>query len=60
MEGFHGGDLSFHIFVLGPVSGPTARAITLQLVSALMHLQAHGIIHRDLKPWNIVLSDDLT
>lgn len=59
-ECFRGGDLSYHIFVHGSFSVPTARAFFLQLTDALIHLYNHGRVHRDLKPWNVVLSDDLT
>jgi serine/threonine protein kinase len=59
-EAFRGGDLSFHLFLHGPFSMPTARAYFLQVGGALAHVHRHGRVHRDLKPWNIVLSDDFT
>ncbi len=55
MEYLEGEDLAGCLAHEGPLAWPRARAIALQVCSAMQHVHRGGIIHRDLKPDNIFL-----
>ncbi len=42
----------------GPLAGPEARAIGVDLCGALGALHAVGLVHRDIKPANVLLTTD--
>jgi serine/threonine protein kinase len=41
----------------GPLPGPRALAIAVQVAASLADAHAHSIVHRDLKPDNVMLQD---
>ena len=55
MELAKGKSLYHHIYHGGPMQEDEARAIFIQLLSAVSYCHNQGIIHRDLKPGNIVI-----
>lgn len=58
MELLEGRPLSALLAAEGTLPWPRARAMLLQLTSALSYAHKRGVIHRDLKPSNIFLAHD--
>ena len=56
MEYVDGATLAQVIRREGPISGPRAISVALQLLSILEAAHALGIIHRDIKPSNIMVT----
>jgi serine/threonine protein kinase len=56
-EFLSGGTLTSRI-ESGLLSGPEARGIGRQLVSAVAHIASHDLVHRDIKPDNILFRAD--
>ncbi len=56
MEHLDGLGLDQHLRASGPMAWPHARALALQVASALSAAHGEGIVHRDLKPSNVVLT----
>jgi hypothetical protein len=42
----------------GPLAGPEALAVTIDVARAINHAHGAGVVHRDLKPSNVFLLED--
>jgi serine/threonine protein kinase len=56
MEYLEGGDLLSLLRKKGPLDGPAATALMIQICGALHCSHVEGIVHRDVKPANILLT----
>jgi serine/threonine protein kinase len=57
MEHVDGKNLSELLQARGPFAIDEARALVVQVCSALAHAHAKNLVHRDLKPANILIDD---
>lgn len=53
----NGGDLKFHIHMMGVFTEERALFYTAEITCGLHHLHQNRIVYRDLKPENILLDD---